>query len=452
MEEYDDSINTMSNMIKSHWVTDGNSMRLSLPFQKVDKENRLVSGYATLDNLDSQGDIVLAEASTDAFARAKGNIREMHQPIAAGHLVDFREDEYYDTKTTKFYRGIYVTAYVSKGAESTWEKVLDGTLTGFSIGGNIIEATNEFVKEADATIRFIKKYDLIELSLVDNPANQLANVFSIQKASDGSVTKMTGMITETKIENIFWCETDNVARTLDSESASCVNCGSQMLNIGWVENGEQREEKVREVVTKYLNRNQDSAVDDAISEGGVDVSKFEKSETAVAETEVVAVDEQNPQDNEENATVVDPAEKNVGETVNAEGEEVVPGEEVANVDEVEDEQEAISKKLDTLQETIEKSLTETRQATETAVAELTIKVDSVKAEFDEKTSELSKQFEEFSKDLATAKSAAAEIEKSLETLNSADAIKKSAEAEPEAVTKQKENLWGGAFSVKDLVR
>lgn len=445
-------------MTKSHWVTDADTMRLTLPFAKVDKENRLVSGYATLDNMDSQGDIVLAEASADAFARARGNIREMHQPIAAGHLVDFREDEYYDTETQKFYRGIYVTAYVSKGADSTWEKVLDGTLTGFSIGGNILEASNEFVKEADANVRFIKKYDLVELSLVDNPANQLANVFSIQKAADGSVTKMTGMVAETTIENIFWCETDRVARTIEAEQANCLNCGEPMENIGWVENGEQKEEKVKNIVAKFLNRDKGTeAVNDANGEGGVDVSKFIKSNGS--EEDVVAgVSETEP---ENDATSAPPASEDqslaahgadVSNDAQVVDEPVADEEGVATVDEVSDESDELSKKLDALTTAVTKSLDETKKATTEAVATLESKVDALAKTLDEKTSEFSDKFAEIGQNLATAKSSVAELEKSLEVMNDSEAMKKSADIEKSAEPKQKENPWGGAFSVNNLLR
>lgn len=456
----------MSKMTKSHWVTDGANMRLTLPFAKVDEERRLVSGYATLDNLDSQGDVVLSEASADAFARARGNIREMHQPIAAGHLVDFREDEYYDTETQKFYRGIYVTAYVSKGAESTWEKVLDGTLTGFSIGGNIIEATNEFVKEADATVRFIKKYDLVELSLVDNPANQLANVFAIQKAADGSVTKMTGMMAETKIENIFWCETDGVARTIESETAECLNCGKPMVNIGWVENGEQKEEKVREIVAKFLSRSKDSdAVNDANGEGGVDVSKFSKSNGDNDNEQVAGVDEGRDVEPNQGDGDVPPADKNVDGAEGAEqaddgnvrhtsDQSVKDGEVVAGVDEGGEADEELSKKLDALFTAVTKSL-ENHDETLKTVANLEKKVDGLATTLEEKTSEFSEIKEKLTgigTELATAKGTVEDVQKSLTEINEAGAMKKSADGEPSVEKKQKENPWGGAFSVNNLVR
>ena len=118
-------------IIKAHWDTEGDSVRLSMPFAKVYKDRRMVSCFATLDNVDKQNDIVTTEASLDAFSRFRGNIREMHQPSAVGKMVSFKQDKYFDQETKKFYSGVYVSAYVSKGAQDTWEKVLDGTYTGF---------------------------------------------------------------------------------------------------------------------------------------------------------------------------------------------------------------------------------------------------------------------------------------------------------------------------------
>src|SRR6478609_6619554 len=105
----------MRTIEKANWNTDDHNVRLSMPLTKVDQSRRLVSGFASLDNADSHDDIVLAEASVRAFKRFRGNIREMHQPIAVGKMVDFKEDEYYDTDDKKFYRGVYVTVYVSTG-------------------------------------------------------------------------------------------------------------------------------------------------------------------------------------------------------------------------------------------------------------------------------------------------------------------------------------------------
>ena len=94
---------------KAHWNSEGNNLRLSMPISKIDQERRIVSGFATLDNLDRQNDIVTAEASMKAFSNFKGNIREMHQPSAVGKMVSFKEDKYFDPESKKFYSGVFVS-------------------------------------------------------------------------------------------------------------------------------------------------------------------------------------------------------------------------------------------------------------------------------------------------------------------------------------------------------
>ena len=439
----------MTKIVKSNWVTDGDNIRLSMPLAKVNKEERLVSGYATLDNVDSQGDVVLAEASAKAFARARGNLREMHQSIAVGKIVDFREDEFYNTEDSKFYRGIFVTAYVSKGAQDTWEKVLDGTLTGFSIGGSIIEASNEFVKDSGETVRFIKDYDLVELSLVDNPANQLANVFSITKASNGSVT-VKGMTVETEIENVFYCKDHPTALKASKESsAKCVECDKTMENIGWFETGGDRAEKVREVVAKFLSPN----ATDEEGEGGVEMAKKEETNPA-EELETVATGNEAGDPTEVPPPADDDADEQVVKGVEETPEETAAAEEVVGVDEVADEEEVISKKIDELHDAVKDSLEKSRNETSEQVAALEKKIDEINSAFIEKASELENRFSEFGEKLETAKSRLADFEKSLNSINSSEAFRKSADLEesPEEHVQKSKTTWNGAFSVDTLLR
>lgn len=251
---------------KSYWVTDGDHINLSVPFVKVDKERRMVSGFATLDNVDKQGDLVDTQASLDAFSRFRGNIREMHQPIAVGKVVSFKQQDFYDAKTKKNYSGVFVDVYVSKGAQDTWEKVLDGTLSGFSIGGNINKADTVMNHDDyEGAVRFVKEYDLVELSLVDNPANQLANVFSIQKSDNGFT--VSGIATQVKADNVFYCSADEVATTSDLDSSSCSACDRPMENIGWVEQGsETKFEDIEKVIDLYLTKSNEL---DITGKGGI---------------------------------------------------------------------------------------------------------------------------------------------------------------------------------------
>lgn len=236
---------------KSYWHSDGDRINLSVPFFKVDKERRIVSGFATLDNVDRHKDIVDANASMKAFETFRGNLREMHQPIAVGKVTNFREEQFFDKVTGETYRGVFVDTYVSKGAQDTWEKVLDGTLSGFSIGGNITKVDQ--VQKGDEMVRVIKEYELVELSLVDSPANQLANIFAVQKA-DG-VNTITGIAVDIKMDNIFWCENDQIAVAKDSDSSQCLVCESEMVNIGWVESNDvTKNEEIDKAVDRYLSK------------------------------------------------------------------------------------------------------------------------------------------------------------------------------------------------------
>lgn len=219
---------------KAYWSTSGDNVKVIMPIAKVNEEQRLVSGFASLNNVDQHDEVVTLEASVDAFSRFRGNIREMHQPIAAGRMVTFNQETYYNPADGAAYEGIYVTAYVSRGAQDTWEKVLDGTLSGFSIGGYVKNAHTEYIPDLEKSIRFITELDLIELSLVDNPANQYANVLSITKAEDGHLVAK-GMATEVETQNVFWCPTDSVAKSSADEQVSCSACSSPMDNIGWIE-------------------------------------------------------------------------------------------------------------------------------------------------------------------------------------------------------------------------
>ena len=238
----------MINLQKASLSMNGNSVNLTMPISKIDEEKRIVSGFATLDNIDKQGDRVLPEASEKAFANFRGNVRLMHQPIPAGKVVSFRSDTFFDPETKKQYTGVFVDTYVSKGAQDIWEMVLDGTLTGFSIGGAIKETDTELDEETNNTVRIIKEYDLVELSLVDSPANQFANIFSIQKTIDGDV--VDGMFSKSNIQNVFWCEQEEMAYLSNEEKYSCSSCSSDLPPIGWID--EITKANVEEAMSKII--------------------------------------------------------------------------------------------------------------------------------------------------------------------------------------------------------
>ena len=261
------------NINKAHWTTDGDNVRLSMPLTKVDEGRRIVSGFASLDNLDKQDDIVTTEASMEAFAKFRGNIREMHQPSAIGKMVSFKEEKYFDPESKKFYKGVFVSAYISKGAQDAWEKVLDGTYTGFSIGGRMNKWDDAYDEGLEKSIRVIKEYDLIELSLVDSPANQFANIMSVEKV-DG-VNTITGSSANTVVENVFWDEESGLITVSENETELSPLSGEEMKNIGFVEKNDSE----KTTMIKFL-------VDSA---KGIRTIKIAKEDNPMTEnTDVVA--------------------------------------------------------------------------------------------------------------------------------------------------------------------
>jgi len=199
---------------------------INIPFTKVDEVRRTVTGIATADNMDLEGDIIEFAASLDAFNNWVGNIREMHAPIAVGKALDFRH-----TTVTgddgRMYNGIEVEAYISRGAEDTWLKVLDKTLGGFSIGGKILDIEEEFDNTLGHIVRRITEMMLLELSLVDNPANPLAMLSMIKSVGGGNFEVQPGFKGET--HQIFYCKQDDVAKTGNS---TCSRCDNEMVLLG----------------------------------------------------------------------------------------------------------------------------------------------------------------------------------------------------------------------------
>lgn len=430
------------NIEKAVWTTDGNTVRLSMPLQKVDKEKRIVSGFATMDSVDTSGDIVLASASLGAFERFRGNIRLMHQPIPAGKLVSFRQEEFYDSRTQKFYTGIYVDVYVSKGAPEVWEMVLDGTLTGFSIGGAIVDQESQYVKDAGRAIRFIKEYDLVELSLVDSPANQLCNVFSIQKAADGT-TEVDGMITQVTTENVFFCAKDEVAFTSTDEAKACNQCGAEAKNIGWFESdGGDKTEKVNAIVADFTKATETpEGRENEMADEVVETPEVVEEEVATEEVEaaVEAVEEE-AEVTEEAAEV---AEEEATEAADEEEEEVAKAETPD-----------FAQMFSELSNNIQKALEIGREETAAEIAKVNEKlaaVDAVATKIDElgaKHAELAEKFSSIDSQIES-------VEKRFEEISKSVGVKKSGDlggSKEDKLEKSNKSLWGGRFfgSVESL--
>jgi hypothetical protein len=431
---------------KAHWETKGDNVRLSMPIGKIDVERRMVSGFATLDNVDRQNDIVTTESSITAFKNFRGNLREMHQPSAVGKIVSFKEDKYFDPSTKKFYSGVYVSAYVSKGAQNAWEKVLDGTYTGFSIGGNIKEWDDAYDEKIDKTIRVIKTYELSELSLVDNPANQFANIVSIEKINGQNV--VDGYLSKTEIENVFWDSENGIVMVSDSDSATSPVNGNAMQNIGFIEKNDKDTEKLIKFlvdsakgintikITKEVNpmtESTEAVVETAVENAEV-APEAQAAEVVAEATAIVAEAVETPAVVEE-APAVEETAIAKSDDASAESSAVKAEVEVEN---------AVEKSVADIKEEVAKAVSEINGSLTNAFGDLAATIKSL----NEKVTAVTKSLETVTSDVNGIKSNFNEFGKRVDLVEQDTAFRKSGDLgeivqeSPQVIHK---SLWGGRF-------
>ena len=130
-------------------------------FDPADDGSLLVTGIASTEDVDAQGEVVTADAMRKAIPSylQSGTVREMHQPSAAGKPVSAFVDD--DGRT-------HFTAKVVD--KSSIQKIKDGVLKGFSIGAKKLKSEGSRITELL----------LKDISLVDLPCNSQC-VFEIIK-------------------------------------------------------------------------------------------------------------------------------------------------------------------------------------------------------------------------------------------------------------------------------
>lgn len=160
---------------------------------KVDEAKREVWGIATEEVPDCSGEIFDYTTSKPYFqkwsenaskitdGKSLGNLRYMHQLDAVGKLIaiDFDDEQKQIRIGTKIVD------------DSVWEKVVEGVLAGFSIGGSYVKTWKDKVSDF---LRFTAKPS--EISIVDLPCCPTAT-FEMVKA-DGTTATCQFKVVEKK--------------------------------------------------------------------------------------------------------------------------------------------------------------------------------------------------------------------------------------------------------------
>ena len=135
-------------------ITGTGEFNYFLPFSKVEKNedgSRTVQGYASTERLDLDGEVMSLDAVKSALPAywEWRNVRLMHQPIPIGTAQEAGVDG----------KGLFVKSRIV--APEAVKLLDEGVLKGYSVGG----------KKLAKSGNTITRIDLVEISLVDRPAN-----------------------------------------------------------------------------------------------------------------------------------------------------------------------------------------------------------------------------------------------------------------------------------------
>ncbi len=133
------------------------------PLNRIDANKREIEGVLSDEQVDTYGTVFDYDAMKRAVQRWPGNLREQHDMHkAVGRRVSVRFDD--------DHRQVILRARISEGAPDTWAKLLDGTLTGYSIGvSRYAPPTSRTV--GNQAVPCYTDFDLGEASVVDAPSN-----------------------------------------------------------------------------------------------------------------------------------------------------------------------------------------------------------------------------------------------------------------------------------------
>lgn len=200
-------------------------LNLFIPITKVDAAKRLVYGVLTEEVPDKAGEIFDYETGKEAFkawsaeiekstdGKSKGNLRAMHDKVAAGKFTDIVFDD-----AAKRVEGVAKVV-----DDNEWNKVLEGVYTGFSIGGGYAK------RWPDPNNPQLKRYTptLSEVSLVDNPCVPTATFEFIKEDGSTELRKFTAKQEATMTENTETTTPGDTAEAIEKATPAPAEPGDE---------------------------------------------------------------------------------------------------------------------------------------------------------------------------------------------------------------------------------
>ena len=163
----------------------------------------IVAGYASVELVDKQGDLITRAALKDAFKKFMSdpkyrNVQLAHSNIQVGEVIsNYTDNQGRLWKSEVDDAGMFVVVKLRNDIEKAREvasEIRKGNLTGFSIGGQAFKRVNKSDK-SHGSYQEISKLELHEITICEKGINPEAT-FNILKEDKNKVNKMTDDVME----------------------------------------------------------------------------------------------------------------------------------------------------------------------------------------------------------------------------------------------------------------
>lgn len=191
-------------------------------FEVQDEDERIIAGWCSVEIKDLQGDIVPVDELEKAmykFMDRGGYIIYGHQNKPVGKVLRWEVKEHPELKRP----GLWIVAKIHRGYavdDAVWDMIKQGKLKGFSIGG-AGKVKTKLVKEngTQKEIKYIGDIQLMEISIVEKPANPYATIEHVNYFAKGEVDEMKILTIEKGDDGFYGVTTDGdrvlVAKTVE---------------------------------------------------------------------------------------------------------------------------------------------------------------------------------------------------------------------------------------------
>ncbi len=144
------------------------------------KNSRIIAGYASVNIIDLENDYIPLSTLKEMWNKWQKqedfykNLMLEHEGIVIGHILD----KWGKLRSEVDAQGLFIIAKLRDDLEianEVWNKILNSELNAFSIRIEILD--KELQCKKNKCFDYIKSANLIEISIVKNPANPLARFY-----------------------------------------------------------------------------------------------------------------------------------------------------------------------------------------------------------------------------------------------------------------------------------